>query len=205
MMPKMNGIQMLNRLKLKMKILKEKSTLDLGTVEILDEDEFPSEEEKEEERIKVLIGSAKADPGTIDIFMEAGADDFLAKPIKASVLLEKVERLVGKEKEKFARMKTDLSVLVSDGETEKTGIMTEISELSARLDIKDRLSDGSKVSISSLTLDKELKKPVKLKGHVVYSEKNMKNQYDTEITLDLDEDSKTILRGLTTSKKALSD
>lgn len=205
MMPKMNGIQMLNRLKLKMKILKEKSTLDLGTVEILDEDEFPQEEEKEEERIKVLIGSAKSDPGTIDIFMEAGADDFLAKPIKESVLLEKVERLVGKEKEKFARMKTELSILVNDGKGEKTGTMTEISELSARLDIKDRLPDGAKVSISSLTLDKELKKPIKLKGHVVYSEKNMKNQYDTEITLELDEDSKTILRGLTTSKKMLTD
>ena len=83
--------------------------------------------------------------------------------------------------------------------------MTEISELSARLDIKDRLPDGSKVTIISVTLDKELKKPIQLKGHVVYSEKNMRNQYDTEITLELDENSKTILRGLTTSKKMLSD
>ena len=205
MMPKMNGIQMLNRLKLKMKILKEKSTLDLGTVEMLDDDAAQEDVEEDEERIKVLICSAKSDDGTIDIFMEAGADDFIVKPVKESVLLEKVGRLVGKEKEKFARLKTDLSISIKDEVSEKQGKMVELSELSVRLDIKDRLKDGSKVVIKSSTLDKELKKPVNLKGHVVYSEKNMKNQYDTEITLELDEDSKTILRGITTSKKSLTD
>ena len=102
MMPKMNGIQMLNRLKLKMKILKEKSTLDLGTVEMFDDDGAQEEVEEDEERIKVLICSAKSDDGTIDIFMEAGADDFIVKPVKESVLLEKVGRLVGKQKEKFS-------------------------------------------------------------------------------------------------------
>ena len=203
-MPKMNGIQMLNRLKLKLKILKEKSTLDLGTVEIFDGDDF-QEEEENEEKIKVLICSAKSDSGTIDIFMEAGADDFVVKPLKESVLLEKVQRLIGKDSEKFARLKTNLSILVNDGKGEKAGTLVEISELSARLDIKDRLSDGSNILIKSKKLDKELKSPIDLKGHVVYSEKNMKNQYDTEVTLELDENSKTILRGLTTSKKILTD
>ena len=140
----MNGIQMLNRLKLKNESVKRKSTLDLGTVEILDEETTQMGKRKIKKKIKVLICSGKSDSGTIDIFMEAGADDFLVKPIKESVLLEKVERLIGKDVEKFARLKTNLSIIVNDGSGDKKGTMVEISELSTRLDILDRLSDGSK-------------------------------------------------------------
>ena len=202
-MPRMNGIQMLHRMKLKMHVLKEKSTLDLGTVEMLEESEKPTEEDIE--RVKVLICSAKSEPNYIDLFMEAGADDFITKPIDENVLLEKVERLVKLDKEKFARLKTNIAIKLEGLEGDNSGTLLELSEISARIDFPTRIADGSKIVIQSDVLNEKLKKPIKLKGHVLYSEKNMKNHYDTEIVLDLSEESKKILRSLTTISKEISD
>jgi DNA-binding response OmpR family regulator len=203
MMPNMNGIQMLHRLKLKMKVLKEKSTLDIGTVEMLD-GSAPSTEENIE-RVKVLICSAKSDPNYIDLFMESGADDFIVKPIDEKVLIEKVERLIKKEKEQYARLKTNLAIELEGLEKDNKGTLLELSEISAKVEIPARISDGTKIVIISEVLNEKLKKPIKLTGHVLYSEKNMKNNYDTEIKLDLSEDSKKTLRSLTTISKGVSD
>ena len=203
MMPNMNGIQMLHRLKLKMKVLKEKSTLDIGTVEMLDGSESSTEENIE--RVKVLICSAKSDPNYIDLFMESGADDFIVKPVDQKVLIEKVERLIKKEKEQYARLKTNLAIELEGLDKDNKGTLLELSEISAKVEIPARISDGTKIVIVSEVLNEKLKKPIKLTGHVLYSEKNMKNNYDTEIKLDLSEDSKKTLRSLTTISKGVSD
>ena len=202
-MPRMNGVQMLHRMKLKMGVLKDKSTLDLGTVEMLEEGDKPTEDDID--RVKVLICSAKSESSYIDLFMEAGADDFITKPVNEKVLLEKVERLIKKDKEKFARLKTNISIKLEGIEGDNEGTLLELSEISARIDFPTRMPDGSKVVIHSDVLNEKLKKPIKLTGHVLYSEKNMKNHYDTEIVLDLSEGSKKTLRSLTTISKEIKD
>ena len=67
--------------------------------------------------------------------------------------------------------KTNIAIKLEGLEGDNSGTLLELSEISARIDFPTRISDGSKIVIHSDVLNEKLKKPIKLKGHVLYSEK----------------------------------
>ena len=205
MMPVMNGIQVMKYLldKIAKKGIengKEESTEDGGKEE-------DNKEKEERFPLKICFCTAKTDPKQINLAIQAGAHDYITKPIDESILLQKIDRLMGQDNaQMFAVMPCDLEITIKENLKEKPSKMIELSEVHAKIETGFFIPDGSEITIDSHNLNELFKVAVNLKGAVIFSEKLGPDLYGIELTFQgLTEDDRTEIRSVTTTKRELKD
>jgi CheY-like chemotaxis protein len=212
MMPVMNGIQtmklLLNRI--------EKNKLG-NEDEAGNEKNEKSEEIKEGQEVipesdnlpllKVVFCTAKQDPRQIELALQAGADDYITKPIDETIMIQKIHRLMGQnESQMFAILRTHLEITLTEYPKEKPALMLELSEVNCKFECSYKIPDASIVSINCAKLEGFFKRNVLLKGAVVFQEKKGPDQFETDIFFKgLTEDDRTEIRAVTTTKRELKD
>ncbi|MEE2742923.1 MAG: response regulator [Bdellovibrionota bacterium] len=207
MMPVMNGIQtmklLLNRI--------EKNQTNKDEEQTEEEGEEPvSTEVPEAENLpllKVVFCTAKQDPRQIELALQAGADDYITKPIDETIMVQKINRLMGQnENQMFAILRTQLEITIEEYPKEKPALMSEISEVSCKFECGYHIPDASVVTIHSPKLEGYFKRPVLLKGAVVFQEKKGPDLFETDIFFKgLTEDDRKELRSVTTTKRELKE
>ena len=207
MMPVMNGIQ---TMKLLLNRIEKNQT---------NKDEEATEEEAEEPvstdapeaenlpLLKVVFCTAKQDPRQIELALQAGADDYITKPIDETIMVQKINRLMGQnENQMFAILRTQLEITIEEYPKEKPSLMSEISEVSCKFECSYHIPDASVVTIHSPKLEGYFKRPVLLKGAVVFQEKKGPDLFETDIFFKgLTEDDRKELRSVTTTKRELKE
>ena len=206
MMPVMNGVQvmkyLLDKIDKKRSSDPESEKGEEKAKEIVEEDtevkSFP---------LKICFCTAKTDPKQIDLAIQAGAHDYITKPIDESILLQKIDRLMGQDNaQMFAVMPCDLELTIKEFPKEKPSKMTELSEVSSKIETSFFIPDGTELTMDSSKLNELFKVPVNLKGSVIFSEKLGPDLYNIEITFQgLTEDDRTEIRSITTTKRELKD
>ena len=206
MMPVMNGVQVMKYLLDKI----EKKGVGNGDGE--SEETSGNEEGDEEQRnerppLKICFCTAKTDPKQINLAIQAGAHDYITKPIDESILLQKIDRLMGQDNaQMFAIMPCDLEITIREHLKEKPSKMTELSEVHAKIETGFFIPDGSEITVDSTKLNELFKVEVNLKGAVIFSEKLGPDLYSIELTFQgLTEDDRTEIRSVTTTKRELKD
>ena len=207
MMPVMNGIQtmklLLNRIEKNQTNKDEEGTEEEG-------EEPVSTEVSEAENLpllKVVFCTAKQDPRQIELALQAGADDYITKPIDETIMVQKINRLMGQnENQMFAILRTQLEITVEEYPKEKPAVMSEISEVSCKFECGYHIPDATVITIHSPKLEGYFKRPVLLKGAVVFQEKKGPDLFETDIFFKgLTEDDRKELRSVTTTKRELKE
>ena len=210
MMPVMNGVQVMKYLL--DKIDKKRSSdpdSEKGEEKGVEKAKEIVEEETEVKSfpLKICFCTAKTDPKQIDLAIQAGAHDYITKPIDESILLQKIDRLMGQDNaQMFAVMPCDLELAIKEFSKEKPSKMTELSEVSSKIETSFFIPDGTELTMNSFKLNELFKVPVNLKGSVIFSEKLGPDLYNIEITFQgLTEGDRTEIRSITTTKRELKD
>ena len=185
MMPVMNGIQtmklLLNRIEKNQKNNEEGEDTEEQSEEV-EKEEVPEAENLP--LLKVVFCTAKQDPRQIELALQAGADDYITKPIDETIMVQKINRLMGQnENQMFAILRTQLEITVEEYPKEKPAVMSEISEVSCKFECGYHIPDASVVTIHSPKLEGYFKRPVLLKGAVVFQEKKGPDLFETDIFL----------------------
>jgi CheY-like chemotaxis protein len=206
MMPIMNGVQVMKYLLDKMD-KKRSSGADSEKKEEKAKEIVEEETEEKSFPLKICFCTAKTDPKQIDLAIQAGAHDYITKPIDESILLQKIDRLMGQDNSSmFAVMPCDLELKIKEFPKEKPSKMTELSEVSSKIETSFFIPDGTELTMDSFKLNELFKAPVNLKGSVIFSEKLGPDLYNIEITFQgLTEGDRTEIRSITTTKRELKD
>jgi len=210
MMPVMNGIQtmklLLNRIE-KNKSEDEEEANKEKKEKSEDESHEVAPESDDLPLLKVVFCTAKQDPRQIELALQAGADDYITKPIDETIMIQKVHRLMGQnESQMFAILRTHLEITITEYPKEKPALMLELSEVSCKFECSYKIPDASIVTINCSKLEGFFKRNVLLKGAVVFQEKKGPDQFETDIFFKgLTEDDRTEIRAVTTTKRELKD
>ena len=208
MMPVMNGVQV-------MKFLLDKIEKKIAASEEGNSGEAKKEGEENEEdegpspniSLKICFCTAKTDPKQINLAIQAGAHDYITKPIDESILLQKIDRLMGQDNaQMFAVMPCDLQITIAEFAKEKPSKMVELSEVHSKLEAPFFIPDGTEITLDSHKLNSLFKAPVNMKGSVIFSEKLGPELHAIEVSFQgLTEDDRTEIRSITTTKRELKD
>ncbi|MEC8624230.1 MAG: response regulator [Bdellovibrionota bacterium] len=208
MMPVMNGVQV-------MKFLLDKIEKKIAASEEggNGEEKKGSEGSEEDEgpspniALKICFCTAKTDPKQINLAIQAGAHDYITKPIDESILLQKIDRLMGQDNaQMFAVMPCDLQITIAEFAKEKPSKMIELSEVHSKLEASFFIPDGTEITLDSHKLNSLFKVPVTMKGSVIFSEKLGPDLHAVEVSFQgLTEDDRTEIRSITTTKRELKD
>ena len=206
MMPVMNGIQtmklLLNRI--------EKNQRGEG-----DQAETANEENAEAENVmdsdddfpllRVVFCTAKQDPRQIELALQAGADDYITKPIDEVIMIQKIHRLMGQQDEQlFAVLRTQIPITIEEFPDAEPSTLLELSETNAKFECAFQIADGASVTFHSTYLEGFFRHNVKLKGSVIFQEKKGPDLYETDIFFKgLSEQDRQELRSVTTTKREL--
>ena len=208
MMPVMNGVQVMKFLldKIEKKIAAREGNGNGGEKKEGEEnadDEGPSPNIA----LKICFCTAKTDPKQINLAIQAGAHDYITKPIDESILLQKIDRLMGQDNaQMFAVMPCDLEITISEFAKEKPSKMVELSEVHSKLEANFFIPDGTEITLDSHKLNSLFKVPVTMKGSVIFSEKLGPDLHAIEVSFQgLTEDDRTEIRSITTTKRELKD
>jgi CheY-like chemotaxis protein len=208
MMPVMNGIQtmklLLNRIE-KSKSSSEEDDSKEKTKEPENQEIIPEAEDLPS--LKVVFCTAKQDPRQIELALQAGADDYITKPIDETIMIQKIHRLMGQnESQMFAILRTHLAITLTEYPKEKPALMLELSEVSCKFECSYKIPDATIISINCAKLEGFFKKHVLLKGAVVFQEKKGPDLFETDLFFKgLNEDDRTEIRAVTTTKRELKD
>ena len=222
MMPVMNGVQVMKFLldKIEKKIASngkteegqvESNTENNGGEESKEGGNVEGEQEAEGAEVntslKICFCTAKTDPKQINLAIQAGAHDYITKPIDESILLQKINRLMGQDNSQmFAVMPCDLEITIKEFLKEKPSKMVELSEVHSKLETSLFIPDGTEITIESTKLNGLFKIPVNMKGSVIFSEKLGPELHGIEVSFQgLTEDDRTEIRSITTTKRELKD
>lgn len=206
MMPVMNGIQtmklLLNRIEKNQggeESQKENAGEESAEAEnIMDsDDDFPL--------LKVVFCTAKQDPRQIELALQAGADDYITKPIDEVIMVQKIHRLMGHQDEQmFAILRTQIPITIEEYPDAEPSTLLELSETNAKFECAFQIADGTNLTFHSAYLEGFFKHNVKLKGSVIFQEKKGPDQYETDIFFKgLSEQDRQELRSVTTTKREL--
>ena len=216
MMPVMNGVQV-------MKFLLDKVDKKIAANGEANSDEAPKEaneaapKEGEQQEsstqpsenisLKICFCTAKTDPKQINLAIQAGAHDYITKPIDESILLQKINRLMGQDNSQmFAVMPCDLEITIREYLKEKPSKMVELSEVHSKLETSFFIPDGTEITLESHKLTDLFKVPVLMKGSVIFSEKLGPEVHGIEVSFQgLTEEDRTEIRSITTTKRELKD
>ncbi len=208
MMPVMNGVQVMKFLldKIEKKIAASEeggNGEEKKGSEGIEEDEGPSPNIA----LKICFCTAKTDPKQINLAIQAGAHDYITKPIDESILLQKIDRLMGQDNaQMFAVMPCDLQITIAEFAKEKPSKMIELSEVHSKLEASFFIPDGTEITLDSHKLNSLFKVPVTMKGSVIFSEKLGPDLHAVEVSFQgLTEDDRTEIRSITTTKRELKD
>ena len=157
--------------------------------------------------LKICFCTAKTDPKQINLAIQAGAHDYITKPIDESILLQKIDRLMGQDNaQMFAVMPCDLEITIAEFAKEKPSKMIELSEVHSKLESSFFIPDGTEITLDSHKLNSLFKVPVNMKGSVIFSEKLGPDLHAIEVSFQgLTEDDRTEIRSITTTKRELKD
>ncbi|MEC8624574.1 MAG: response regulator [Bdellovibrionota bacterium] len=206
MMPVMNGIQtmklLLNRIeKNQLRENQSPENTDGENPEaenVMDsDDDFPL--------LKVVFCTAKQDPRQIELALQAGADDYITKPIDEAIMVQKIHRLMGHQDEQlFAVLRTQIPITIEEYPDAEPSTLLELSETNAKFECAFQIADGTNLTFHSTYLEGFFKHNVKLKGSVIFQEKKGPDQYETDIFFKgLSEQDRQELRSVTTTKREL--
>ena len=138
------------------------------------EEKKEGEENEEDEpspniSLKICFCTAKTDPKQINLAIQAGAHDYITKPIDESILLQKIDRLMGQDNaQMFAVMPCDLQITIAEFAKEKPSKMIELSEVHSKLEAPFFIPDGTEITLDSHKLNSLFKVPVNMKGSVIF-------------------------------------
>ena len=207
MMPVMNGVQVMKFLldKIEKKIAADNAKEEGG--EQKEVEEADSEGPSPNISLKICFCTAKTDPKQINLAIQAGAHDYITKPIDESILLQKINRLMGQDNaQMFAVMPCDLEITIAEFAKEKPSKMVELSEVHSKLEAPFFIPDGTEITLDSHKLNSLFKAPVNMKGSVIFSEKLGPELHAIEVSFQgLTEDDRTEIRSITTTKRELKD
>ena len=208
MMPVMNGVQVMKFLldKIEKKIAAGEEGGN-GTEKKEGEGDSGDEGPSPNIALKICFCTAKTDPKQINLAIQAGAHDYITKPIDESILLQKIDRLMGQDNaQMFAVMPCDLEITISEFAKEKPSKMIELSEVHSKLETTFFIPDGTEITLDSHKLNSLFKVPVTMKGSVIFSEKLGPDLHAIEVSFQgLTEDDRTEIRSITTTKRELKD
>ena len=207
MMPVMNGVQVMKFLldKIEKKIAADNAKEEGGEQKEGEED--ANEGPTPNLSLKICFCTAKTDPKQINLAIQAGAHDYITKPIDESILLQKINRLMGQDNaQMFAVMPCDLEITIAEFAKEKPSKMIELSEVHSKLEAPFFIPDGTEITLDSNKLNSLFKVPVNMKGSVIFSEKLGPDLHAIEVSFQgLTEDDRTEIRSITTTKRELKD
>ena len=208
MMPVMNGVQVMKFLldKIEKKIAASEEGGN-GAEKKEGEGDTADEGPSPNIALKICFCTAKTDPKQINLAIQAGAHDYITKPIDESILLQKIDRLMGQDNaQMFAVMPCDLEITISEFAKEKPSKMVELSEVHSKLEANFFIPDGTEITLDSHKLNSLFKVPVTMKGSVIFSEKLGPDLHAIEVSFQgLTEDDRTEIRSITTTKRELKD
>jgi len=102
---------------------------------------------------KVCFISGSRDKSTVLEALKQGGDDYIVKPIDRTILLNKVERLIGGEKQNLATLKANIPASLVNAPFQIPFTIVEISEEHFILNSPIPVSENSMIDLISERLD----------------------------------------------------
>ena len=108
--------------------------------------------------LKVCFLTSQRTPASVKRAVELGADDYLVKPIDASLVIKKCHDLLGNASSLsgFPTISVDIPVTVADNPFDIKIRMTKLSEIGGELESQVRFKPNAVVDLSTKNLPKEL-------------------------------------------------
>ncbi len=108
--------------------------------------------------LKVCFLTSQRTPASVKRAVELGADDYLVKPIDASLVIKKCHDLLGNASSLsgFPTIAVDIPLLIPNSPFDVKIRMTKLSEIGAELESHVRLKDNAVIDLYSDKLPKEL-------------------------------------------------
>lgn len=98
-------------------------------------------------RIPVIMVSAASDREAEERCLKAGADAFVAKPLRRDLLLEAVEKVALIAKRRYPRVPTHIMCTITDGDREQAGSITSLSEGGLYIELTRAPEPGQRIDV----------------------------------------------------------